>query len=62
MEQKDEFNPPIECHIQADHKRLQEATVLLEILAMGREEIEAGEYQLASEFFEELRREKGSKP
>lgn len=62
MERKDEFKPPIEWHLQGDHKRIQEATALLEILAKGREEIEAGEYQLASEFFEELRRERGSKP
>lgn len=62
MEKKDEYNPSIELHTDGEHKCSQEATALMKILDMGREEIEAGEYQLASEFFDELRRERQANP
>ncbi len=62
MEKRDEFKPLIEWPTHGEHKRCQESTALLNILAIDRKEIETGEYQLASEFFDELRRERQANP
>ena len=62
MEKKDVLKPSIALHTHGELKCCWEATALLKILEMGREEVEAGEYQLASEFFDELRRERQANP
>ena len=62
MEKRDGFKPLIEWPTHGEHKRFQEASALLKIRAIGQIEIEAGVYQLASEFFDELRRERQANP
>lgn len=57
-----ESNPSIEFQIQGDDAHVQESKALLEILAIGQKEIEAGEYQLASDVFIELRTERRGNP
>lgn len=41
-----------------EYERTQETFALMKILAMGRQEIERGEYDLASDFFAKMREER----
>lgn len=62
MKQINEPKSSIEIDIQGGDEHCQESNALLEILAIGRKEIEAGEYQLASDVFIELRTERQGNP
>ena len=41
-----------------EYERTQETLALLKILALGRKEVEDGEYELASDYFERAKRER----
>ncbi len=41
-----------------EYERTQETLALLKILALGRKEVEEGEYELASDYFERAKRER----
>lgn len=41
-----------------EYERTQETLALLKILALGRKEIEDGDYELASDYFERVKRER----
>lgn len=41
-----------------EYERTQETLALMKILALGRKEVEDGEYELASDYFERAKRER----
>ena len=42
-----------------EYERTQEALAMMKIMAIGRKEIDAGEHELASEYFARVRKERG---